>query len=411
MTSKYNTNCPQCGTSICIYDVLTRQIEKELKCEQKVKEQSLSIREEALKKQAVDIEKSKKEIDVIIAKNLSEQIAKEKINLYKEAKVEAEREQLLKTSYLEEQLKSKDEKLQRATQNEIVLLNEKSKLEDAKRTFELEKTRQLDEEKNMVREVEKLKTAEKSKQLSDALSKVDKLQKQLEQGSQKAQGEILELEIESALKSTFLLDIIEPVPNGIRGGDIVQRVITPAGQEVGKIIWETKRTQTWQESWINKLKNDQRIVSAEFAVIVTQTMPKSINKIKQIEGVWIASSADFLLIAGLLRSNLIEVSEVRAMAISKGEKMDLLYSYLTGTNFKQRVESIVESFIAMREDLEREKRSTSKNWAAREKQITCMLMSTSGMHGDIQGIVGSNLPKIAYLEEQHLNEDTALLPN
>jgi hypothetical protein len=259
-------------------------------------------------------------------------------------------------------------------------------------------------------EDQRLKTAEKDKQLEDMRRQIEDLKRKAEQGSQQTQGEVLELEIESNLRTAFPHDEIIPVPKGMKGGDIIQKVKTTSGQDAGVIIWETKRTKSWSDGWIDKLKDDQRSIAAEFAVIVSQVLPKGVSHLAQIDGVWVADFLSFVGIAVALRSHVLQIFQARAVAAGKGEKLDFLYSYLTGTQFKQRVEVIVESFKSMQEDLDKEKRVIQKGWATREQQIARVLVSTVGMYGDIQGIVGASLPKIAALELEGPEQIDSLKP-
>ena len=258
--NEQNIQCPKCGESISIDDVLTRQIEekikKDLQAAQQVKEQELTHKSEELKKQAAEIAENKKNIDSVIADKVADQLKAEKLKIFKEARTEAEKEQNALTTLLEEQLKNKDEKLAQATKNEIELRKEKIKLVEDKQAFELEKMRQLEEAKNAFIEEASKKAAEEQqyvvaqlkKQLTDAIKAKDDLARKLEQGSQKTQGEVLEIELEELLKIEFPHDEIVPVPIGVTGVDIIQKVIDRTGRACGQIAWETKKTKSWNEN-------------------------------------------------------------------------------------------------------------------------------------------------------------------
>ena len=196
----------------------------------------------------------------------------------------------------------------------------------------------------------------------------------------------------------FPFDLIEPVNPGIKGADVLQKVHSPTGQECGTLVWESKNTKNWNDKWISKLKDDQRQIKAAAAILVSVVLPDVISHFGSVEGVWVTDFHSAVGVATILRESLIQVSVARHAAEGKNEKMEMLYSYLSGTDFKQRVEPIVKSFIAMRDDLEREKRAMESAWSKREKQIQKVVRSVAGMYGDMQGIIGGTLPKIDYLE-------------
>lgn len=409
--------CPKCGESISIDDVLTRQIEekikKDLQAAQQVKEQELTHKSEELKKQAAEIAENKKNIDSVIADKVADQLKAEKLRIFKEARTEAEKEQNALTTLLEEQLKNKDEKLAQATKNEVELRKEKIKLEEDKQTFEIEKIRQLEEAKNAFFEEASKKAAEEQqyvvaqlkKQLTDAIKAKDDLARKLEQGSQKTQGEVLELELEELLKAEFPHDEIAPVPTGVTGADIIQKVMDRTGRVCGQIAWETKKTKSWNENWIQKLKDDQRAIKADLAVIVSAVLPDDVKGFIFRDGVWICDIKLIIPLAIAIRINLESITREKSMSVGKNEKMEVLYSYLTGVEFKQRVEAIVEAFTSMDAGLKKERIAYEKIWAEREKQIKKVITNTVGMYGDLSGLV--TLPQIKTLElaEGKTNEE------
>ena len=400
--------CPKCGESISIDDVLTRQIEEKIKKDfeitQKIKEEELAKKSEDLKKQAAEIAENKKDIDSIVMKQVAGQIEKERSSLFNEAKMEAEKEQRAKTSLLEEQLKSKDEKLMQATNNEIELRKEKIKLEEDKQSCELEKMRQMEEaKKTIVEEATKKATEEQQyiiaqlkKQLTDATKAKDDLARKLEQGSQQTQGEVLELELEEILKIEFPQDEILPVPKGVKGADVIHKIIDRSGRLCGQIVWESKKTKAWSEGWIQKLKDDQRAIKADLAVIVSAVLPEGVKGFMFRDGVWICDIKLISALATSLRINLESVAHEKNMSVGKNEKMEILYTYLTGVEFKQRVEAIVEAFSSMDDGLKKERMAYEKLWAEREKQIRKVMNNTIGMYGDLSGLV--TLPQIKTLE-------------
>ncbi len=409
MTSKdHKIQCPKCGEFISIDDVLTRQIEEKIKKDfeatQKIREQEFAQKSEELKKQAAEIAESKKNIASVVAEKVAGQLAAEKLKLFKEARAEAEKEQDEKTALLEEQLKSKDEKLMQATKNEVELRKEKIKLEEDKQAFELEKMRQMEEAKKTIVEEATKKAAEEQqyviaqlkKQLTDATKAKDDLARKLEQGSQQTQGEVLELALEELLKAEFPHDEIIPVPKGVSGADIIQKVKDRTGRECGQIVWESKKTKAWSEGWIQKLKDDQRAIKADVAVIVSVVLPEDVKGFVFRDGVWICDIKLAVALATALRINLESLTREKAMSVGKNEKMEVLYSYLTGVEFKQRVEAIVEAFTSMDEGLRKERMAYEKIWSEREKQIKKVITNTVGMYGDLSGLV--TLPQIKTLE-------------
>ncbi len=400
--------CPKCGELISIDDVLSKQIEekllKEIEKDQKIREEEFVLLREEVEKQALENEKNKKQIERMVDKKVAGKLESEKVKLWKEVKAEIEDEQSGKMVLLEEQLKSKDKKLAEATKNEIKLLEEKNKLEEDKQTFELEKMRQIEEEKKKIFEEASKKADEEQhyviaqlkKQLSDATKAKDDLARKLEQGSQQTQGEVLELELEDTLKNNFPYDEIEPVGKGVRGADIIQKVIDRSGRSCGQIVWESKKTKTWQENWIQKLKDDQRKKKAELAVIVSAVVPEGVEGALFKDGIWICEVSYVIALAMALRMNLEAVTREKSISVGKNEKMEVLYTYLTGVEFRQRVETIVEAFSKMSEGLRKEKMAYEKIWAEREKQINYVVNNTVGMYGDLSGLV--SLPPIKNLE-------------
>jgi len=400
--------CPKCGESISIDDVLTHQIEEKVKKDfesaQKIKEQELAQKTEALKKREDEIAESKKNMESAITQKVADQLAAEKLVLFKEARTAAEKEQSAKTTFLEEELKNKDQKLMQAVNNELELRKEKAKLEEDKKLFELEKTRQIEEFKKTITEEASKKAAEEQqytigqlkKQLTDAIKAKDDLARKLEQGSQQTQGEVLELALEELLKAEFPHDEIAPVPKGTNGADVIQKVISHSGHPCGQIVWEFKKTKNWIEGWIQKLKDDQRMIKAELAVLVSATLPNDIKGFVFREGIWICDIKLAVPLASALRITLKAVTREKMAAVGKNEKMETLYAYLTGIEFKQRVEAIIEAFSSMDSGLKKERMAYEKIWSEREKQIKKMMSNTIGMYGDLSGLV--SLPQIKTLE-------------
>lgn len=391
--------CPKCLTKIPLTKALTDPIvgkyKEELDREASKKAKELEAREKSLKEK----EKS-------IDSQVEEKLKIEKTKMQQTADKEAKEKVVVEVQDLKNQAAEMKVKLNVAHEQELKFLKEKRDLEEREKNFELEYQKKITEESAKIEEkamkrseeAHRLKDLEHDKKLQDAIKANEELKRKLEQGSQQTQGEVLELELEAILKAEFPFDEILPVDKGVKGADIIQKVCDRSGRECGTIIWESKRTKGWSDGWIRKLKDDQRVEKAEIAVLVSTVLPKEVKNARFKDGIWISDDESSLTLAHALRASLIEVTSVRAAAVGKNEKMEVVYSYLTGTEFKQRVEAIVEAFVAMQDDLGKEKRFYQKNWAKREKQIQRVIDNTFGMHGDLAGLIGISLPQIKMME-------------
>lgn len=320
------------------------------------------------------------------------------------ADVEAKhkRELLEERSRVETEAKERTQKL---TDQISDLLDETRKLREKDEDREIEmKKRLLDEEEKIKSDVRqkaeeehKLKDLEKDKRIQDILKANEELTKKLEQGSQQTQGETLELEIESKLRSEFPSDKILEVKKGQRGADVSQEVVDKLGRNCGMILWESKNAE-WSNGWISKLKEDQRQAKADLAVLVSVKLPEGVDSFVYREGVWIVSWKHFIPLSWSLRFNLVSLYHERTSSEGKDEKMKILYQYLTGTEFKNRVEGIVDAFTNLQEELEKEKRYFNVKWARQEKEIRKVVDHTHGMYGDLQAVIGKSLPEIKTLE-------------
>lgn len=317
---------------------------------------------------------------------------------------------------LQEILQSREAKLAQAQQAQAELIKKQRELDDAKRELELTVEKRVQEGLTEVRtqarrEADdglKLKVLEKDQTIASMQQKIEELKQKAEQGSQQLQGEVQELELEALLRAKFPFDTIEPVAKGEFGGDVLQRVVSPGGQPGGTLLWESKRTKHWSDSWLTKLREDQRAAKAEIAILVSQVLPKEIETFDCLDGVWVCSPRAALPVATALRHTLLQVSLARQTAEGQQTKTEMVYGYLTGPRFKQRVEAIVEAFSSMQGDLDRERKAITKQWAKREEQITRVMNATVGMYGDLQGIAGKSLQEIEGLELpalDHIAED------
>ncbi len=402
--------CPHCKKEIPLTEAISHQIRenlrKEFELEARRKEQELVQKEQALSVKEKELERSKESIE----EHVAQKVRLEKERLEKDTTRKVQEAFALELTDLHRQIEEKERKLQQAQKVELELRKQRRELEEREKNFELEMIRKLDEERERIKEdaskkvieEHRLKDLEKEKQINDMRRQIEELKRKAEQGSQQTQGEILELELEDILRLSFPLDHVEPVPKGIRGADVLQKVYNQAGRYCGTIVWESKRTKVWNNEWVPKLKDDQREVRAEIAVLLTTVLPKDVNNFAYIDGVWVTDHVSIVGLTTALRINLIQVANTKLATVGRSEKMEVLYNYLSGPEFKQRVEAIVEAFITMKKELDQEKRAMTKIWSKREKQIERVINNTSGMYGDMQGIIGASMPEIRSLEFKEL---------
>lgn len=369
MTPSY-INCPKCGEPIALTDALLAQVRTTVETDLK---QRYDAQIEAAAQQA-------------------------------EARAKEASAQELRL--LREQLAEQQRKTREAQNAELALRKEKAALEARARELDLEVARKVDAEKQkleeqirkLAAEEQALKLKEKDKQIDDLKALLEEARRKSEQGSQERQGEVLELDLEAALARAFPQDEIRPVPKGMRGADVIQEVRDGSLRPCGTIVWETKRTKAWSPGWLAKLKDDQREAGAGVAVLVSVSLPEEISSFGLVDGVWVTSLACYLPLAIALREQLIRVAFARAAAQGMSEKMEALYRYLSGDEFRHRVEALVETFNAMEEQLAKERRAMEKLWNERAKQIERLMTNTVGMYGAIRGVIGSQLPEIPALD-------------
>jgi len=395
--------CPNCGEMIPVSEAISHQIvertREQLKKEGLAQQQAINAKERELldREEALD-------------RTVQDRVKAQQAEIELQARATAKAAISVELDDLRRQAAEKDHQLAKAQQAELEVRARTRALEEKERTVELEIARRLDQESSKVRdetarrlsEEYRLKDAEKDKKLQDAIKANEELRRRLQQGSQQTQGEVLELELETLIKNTFPLDHVEPVPKGAIGADLIQRVIDKAGHPCGSIVWEAKRTKAWNDGWIQKLKDDQRLVKAELAILLTEVLPKDCGYFGQVSGVWVTNPQCAMSLAIALRSQLIEIERTKLAAVGKNEKMEVVYRYLSGSEFKQRVEAVVEAFIEMQEDLQEERRIFERRWSKREKQIRRVISNTSGMYGDFQGLIGASLQSIPALSPREL---------
>ena len=409
--------CPSCRTEIRLTESLAAPLiaatraQFELQLSQK--DAQILQREQAVRDQQRGLEQQ-------VADRVEEQLKGERTRLIAQ---EARKARLVTAAELEaksrelaeaqEILKTQELKLSEAQNAQAELLRKQRKLDEMQRELELNVERRvsdgLAEARALARrEAEeglKLKVMEKDQTIASMQQKIEELKQRAEQGSQQLQGEVQELELESLLRLKFPFDLVEPVPKGEYGGDALQTVISNGGSCCGAILWECKRTRNWSDGWLAKLREDQRCAKAEFAVLVSRALPKEIETFDVVDGIWVAHPRAALPVATVLRHLLLQLRAVRQVSEGQQTKTEMVYQYLTGPRFRQRVEAIVEAFTTMHEDLDRERKAIMKQWAKREEQIERVMGATVGLYGDLQGIVGKSLQEIESLELRALEFD------
>ncbi|MBE9527661.1 MAG: DUF2130 domain-containing protein [Proteobacteria bacterium] len=397
--SEQNIKCPHCENEFSLDETLSSRIEAGVKAE---KERARAEYNDALRKKESEYGAREAELK----RQSEERLEADRARMKAEAEERAKERSFVEIRALKEEKDEQARSIAELRSAELENRRKTRELEEKGKNQEIEMERKLDVERNRIKaeaadlfsEEHRLKDAEKDKKLSDMSRQVEEMNRKLQQGSMQTQGEVLELELEEQLGARFRSDTIEPVPKGIRGADILQRVSDDMGRASGTIVWELKRAKNWSEGWIGKLKDDQRAVKAEVAVLVTAVLPDDITGFAFRDGVWVTSIGLAVQLASALRTGLIQTAHARSSADGKGERMEVVYNYLTGPEFTHKIEAIVEAFRGMKDDLEKEKRAFAKIWSSREKQIDRVIINTTTLYGDIQGITGGTLPEIKSLE-------------
>jgi hypothetical protein len=409
--------CPQCKSEIKLTESLAAPLLESIRrdYEQRLmqKDADIARREKTLHEHEAALQKQKESLDEQVAQKLRQEQSRIAAEEAKKAKLALGNEldrKMKEINDLHEVLKQRDAKLADAQKAQAELIRKQRELDDAQREVELTVEKRVqtdlaaarDKAKKDAEDAMKLKVMEAEQTIASMQKQIEDLKRRAEQGSQQLQGEVQELEIESLLSARFPHDTIQSVPKGEFGGDILHRVMGPMGQPCGTILWESKRTKNWSDGWLSKLREDQRAAKAEIAVIISQVLPKDVETFGLVDQVWIAHPKVALPVAIALRQTLIEIAGARQASEGQQTKMEMVYRYLTGPRFRQRIQAIVEAFSSMREDLDRERKAITKQWAKREEQIDRVMQATVGMYGDLQGIAGKTLQEIEGLEFQGL---------
>jgi len=410
MKSETQIKCPNCGESIDVQDILKHELEKELlqKYQQQwahQKKENEQIQEQ-LKLEKSAFEEQKRREQELLQERLDTRLKEERKTMEARLKARLTEEQSEQFLALQKELNEKSEQIKELNRTRAEIEKLKREKEELRETVEAESQKKINEvilaEREKIRRSEadknELKFKELQKQLDDQKKLTEEMKRKQEQGSMQLQGEVQELAIEEWLMTHFPLDTIDEIKKGARGGDCIQIVNTRTRQNCGKIYYESKRTKDFQSSWIQKFKADMRDKGADIGVLVTEAMPAGFDRMGNIDGVWICSFEEFKGLSAVLRESVIQLSTAISSQENKGDKMHLLYDYLTSTTFRMQIEAIVEGFSSMKEALESEKRSMQRIWKEREKQIDKVITNTIDMYGSVKGIAGSAVQTVKALE-------------
>ncbi len=391
--------CPNCGHSFDVEEAISGKLEAHFKSEyeKKISEQSEKFNQEKkkLEEEKKTLQEQKDKQDDIIKAELAKILDQEKQKIEKTA-LEAYEEKIKSLEEENEKRKTENKSLK---EMEVALLRRENELKEKQDELSLQVEKQILERQKEIedkarakeREGFELEKVKLLKQIDDNKKLAEEMKRKAEQGSMQLQGEVLELAIEDLLSRTYPFDKIQEVPKGVRGADTIQTVVNAMQQECGTIVYESKRTKNYSGDWIEKLKQDQLTCKADIAVLVTETYPNDMDKFGERNGVWICGFHEVKSLSFVLREMLIKTHLIKLSQENKGDKMELLYNYLTSTEFVQNINRIVENYDAMITQLNSEKKAMTKIWATREKQIWVVQENISALFGSIKGIAGKEL--------------------
>lgn len=406
MQNKTTIKCPNCQTEIDVNEILYHQLEDELK-------QKNLIEQKKLRDKVLKLEAKEEQFDEELKKATSLQLKVEKEKLQVVLKKEIAEEQEESIALLKKELDEKSTQVKELNKSRAEVERLKREKEEitskVQAQAELALTKRLQEEKQLIQkasdEQNELKLKQKEEQLKQLQEQLQIAQRKAEQGSMQLQGEVQELAIEEYLGDKYPFDVIEEIKKGARGADCIQVVHTREVQNCGKIYYESKRTKDFQKSWIEKFKADMRERGVDVGVLVTQALPSELDRMGLVEGVWVCTFEEFKGLSSVLRESVIKLHNAKRGEENKTDKMSLLYSYLTSTEFSMQIDAIVEGFSMMQEDLDKEKRAMARIWKQREKQIDKVLENTIGMYGSIKGIAGNAIGDVKALELPYSVDD------
>lgn len=404
--SQTTIKCPKCGYEINVSKILYEQVQSQL--EKEFNERNAKIDEEyqnkmkAIQNEKENLVKEKENIQKQIDDEVKNKLQSEKLKLEKSIREGIKEESAEQIRFLENELQEKSSQLKELNKTKAEIEKLKREKDELTDKIALEKEQEFSERlkdeklkiKKQADESNALKIKELEKQLEDQKNLAEEMKRKAEQGSMQLQGEVQELAIEEILRATFIYDKISEVPKGIKGADVIHEVLNKSGLKCGTILYESKRTKNFSNEWIKKLNEDARQIKADICVIVTETLPEGIDKIGQKDGVWICSFNDFKGFAFVLRESLIKIGEAISSQTNKGDKMQMLYDYLTSNEFKLQINAIIEGFMDLQNSYHQEKMAMEKIWKQREKQLEKVLLNANQFIGSVIGIAGSSLPNL-----------------
>lgn len=421
-------SCPNCGTAIDVNDILSHQVEEELQKKYNARlalqREEFLRKEEQLTAEKEQFEERKRRENELFQERFETKMKEERQVLEKQLRAKLTGEQADQFAELQKELNEKSEQVKDLNKSKAEIERLKREKDELKEAVEAESQRklsqQLGEEKlklqhQMTEEKERIRRAEEEKnelrfrelqkQLEDQKRLTEEMKRKQEQGSMQLQGEVQELAIEEWLAAQFPLDTIEEIRKGVRGGDCIQTVHTRNQQNCGTIYYESKRTKDFQPAWIQKFKADLRDRGCHIGVLVTEVMPSDMPRMGLKEGIWICTYDEFKGLCTVLRESVIQLSTALVSQENRGDKMHLLYDFLTSNTFRMQVEAIVEGFSQMKADLDSEKRSMQRIWKQREKQIEKVITNTIDMYGSIKGIAGNAVQDVKALELPGMDDE------
>ncbi|MEO7265769.1 MAG: DUF2130 domain-containing protein [Ferruginibacter sp.] len=415
--------CPNCKFQFAPEDAIAKSLEKDF--EQKLNSERQKLQHQ-LAAQEADLQTQKKEFEVKKEKEnelFADRLQKEK------QKIEIETQEKLRKSIsndfenklkiLEEANRDNEEKLKMSRQKELEFLKKEAELKNKEADIEIQMQKKLAEErqalgeqirkqeieKNTIRENEQMmKMRELEKQLEDQKKLAEEMKRKHDQGSMQLQGEVQETALEEMLRQSYPFDMLEEVGKGRNGADCIQTVRNNFGQECGKIIYESKRTENFGADWIEKLKKDMRSSNCDIAVLVTKKMPKEMECFGLKDGIWICNFAEVKALANVLRDSIVRIYNNSKSQENKGDKMNLLYSYLTSNEFSEQWKAIREGFVSMKMSIQKERDAMEKLWKSREKQLEKVLLNAAHFKGSIEGIAGQDIIDLSLTDENNLLE-------
>jgi hypothetical protein len=412
-----NIKCPNCGHEFDVENVIAADLEQKYKLQYQDRlQQSLNSLEDdkrKLQENLLKFEETKKRENEIFSQKMQQERQKIENDLKEQITKSTAADFENQLRMLESSNKNTEEKLKEARKKELEFLQKEQELKNKEVDMEITlqkklqaerenlsvQIRQQEIEKNSLKETElQMKMKSLEIQLEEQKKLADEMKRRAEQGSMQRQGEVQELLLEDIIKANFPFDILEEVGKGVEGADCMQTIRNSSGINCGKIIYESKRTKAWSNSWIDKLKADKRNTGADVAILVSQVFPKDMEKFGEKEGIWICNFSEVSSVSYLLRNGIIKIYEAQKSQENKGDKMQMLYDYLTGNEFRGQMEAIVEGFVSMKQSITKERIQMEKLWKEREKQLEKVLLSTSGLYGSVKGIAGASVNDIPLLE-------------